>query len=109
MKRTSLAQARLGYDDQFESDLADEIVSTIASASLLSDRRAIAIRTAETINALLTALETMSAVTPTMADAAELHKFTEYMARRVRKNVEQFCRDPQFNQHVLGKPHSGEA
>jgi hypothetical protein len=85
--RTSYARAAAGYDEQFRRELAGEIITAIAKASVVADAPVMAIRTTETLDALADALVTVLAIVPRMDVPSELRKAAEALARRLRRDV----------------------
>jgi hypothetical protein len=85
--RTTLERAYAGYDSEFERMLAGEIIAAIALASLVTDRKVIAIRTGETIGALATCLSTMLMLVPGTDIPSKLREMVDKLAKRIRRDA----------------------
>lgn len=109
--RTSYERAIREYDREFERALVTEIVNAIARASMVPDPdlRVMAIRTGETLEALITVLVSFAAMSPHFDVPSHLRQFSESLAKRVRREVakaraEGFCSD-----FVHGAQRAGNA
>jgi hypothetical protein len=96
--RTTYARATASYDDDFRRRLIEEIITAIAKASLVADANVMAIRTGETIEALITCLITTASLAPHFDTPSHLREFAEDTAKRIRREVakaraEGFCAD----------------
>jgi hypothetical protein len=107
--RTPYARATAAYDPAFEQSLADAIIETIATKSLVSDANVMVLRTDETATALVIALETIMALSPTMDTPSELRRFAEHTAKRLRKNISKLSADPDFGVDIFGARPGGTA
>ena len=107
--RTAYARAIAGYDRDFERMLVQSITKTIATKSQVADAPIIALRTGETIGALVTVLEMIAALTPAFDAPSNLRRFTEHTSKRIRRNVARVRADPEFGAHVFGSRHGGAA
>jgi hypothetical protein len=91
MKQTSprptLERACQGYDQQFREHLAAAIIKTIAAESVVSDQHTMAIRTAETAEALGDVLAMMLTLDPNMSTPSALHETCERLAKKLRHTV----------------------
>jgi hypothetical protein len=105
MKHSTLEQALTGFDRTFQ-DKTDQILSTIAAASLIEDARVLALRTAETIAALSTETAAFLASTPLADSQRDHHRATAKLARQLRRDVQQFRRDKNLGETILGKPRT---
>ena len=108
-ERTTYAKAVAAYDVEFERLLADAIIETIATKSLVTDANVMVLRTGETATALVIALETIMALSPLMDTPSELRKFAEHTAKRLRKNISKLRADPEFGVDVFGARPGGTA
>ena len=107
---TSHARAVAGYDPEFEAALAEAIFATIASASMLTDRNTVALRSSETVAALVSVLVTIAATRPGMDVPSVRREFTEQLAKRVRRGLAQCRDDADFREAVLAAtPVEGRA
>jgi hypothetical protein len=107
--RTTYARAQAGYDVEFERVLADAIIETIATKSLVTDANIMALRLGETAAALVIVLEMIMGLSPTMDTPSELRKFAEHTAKRLRKNITKLRADPEFAASVFGARKEGSA
>jgi hypothetical protein len=85
--RTTYERAARGFDEQFKDALVAEITDAIAKASLVTDANIMALRTGETIEALIVCLISMAALSPHFDTPSHLREFAEKLARRVRRSV----------------------
>jgi hypothetical protein len=92
--RTTYERATGGYDDEFRKRLADAILVTIAETSLVTDANVMAIRTAESRDALVTCLITIMAMTPYYDVPSHLREFAEHLAKKVRRDVARLRAEP---------------
>jgi hypothetical protein len=95
--RTDYARATSGYDVEHERALRDAITEAIFEASKVTDCDAIVIRTGELTNALLTALASSIALSPsaTRSPTALRHTIDE-LGKRLRARVACMASDPDF-------------
>jgi hypothetical protein len=87
--RPTLAHAYAGYDQQFREHLAAEIIKTITRESVVSDQHTLALRTAETSEALGDVLATMLALDPNNSTPSALRETCELLAKKLRHTVAQ--------------------
>jgi len=85
--RTNFARAAQGYDSEFAAALADEICKTIANASRLTDAPMLAIRTGETMEALISALVAVGSFCPAFDQPRQLRLFADALRKRLIKNI----------------------
>jgi hypothetical protein len=83
----TLERALLGYDAEFSAALVRAITETIFCASIVSDRHVAAMRTGETINALVTCLAGVMASVQAHDNPAVLRKNCKTIARRLQKET----------------------
>jgi hypothetical protein len=79
------------YDPVFQDALVREIAQAIAKASLVTDAPIMAIRTAETIEALFICMIATGAMSPHFDTPSHLREFADNLAKRFRRSVAQ-CR-----------------
>jgi hypothetical protein len=92
--RTTYARAQQ-YDPAFERALVDEIGATIATASVCSDANVMAVRTGETIAALVTVLAGVIALTPAATRSpTALRRMVDEIAKHLRVQATQAAADP---------------
>ena len=92
--RTSFERAQR-YDAEFANTLAEEIIQAIARASILSDQpRIMALRSTETVEALMQVLTTVAATNPDFDTPSKLRLFAEGLAKRVRRSIAAFRTNP---------------
>ena len=85
--RPTLAHAYAGYDQAFREHLAAAIIKTIAAESMVSDQHTMAIRTAETSEALVDVMSAMLALDPNMSTPSALRETCERLAKKLRHTV----------------------
>jgi hypothetical protein len=85
--RTTYARATACFDPEFRDALVAEITDVIAKASIVTDQPIMALRTSETVEALIISLIATLALTPTMDSPTALRHFADELAKRVRRNV----------------------
>jgi hypothetical protein len=102
---TTYARAVAAYDPEFERTLTDAIITTIAETSVVNDANVMAIRTGESISALMKVVTLMLAMSPSVARSpAAIRKLTDDLRRRLIKNVANAASDPSvadFMQHAF--------
>jgi len=86
-RKTTYERAVAGYDDEFERRLLEAITRAIFETSLCSDAKVMALRTGETCEALVSCLLSFAAMSPQFDTPSELRKFTEIIAKRIRRDV----------------------
>jgi hypothetical protein len=87
-----------------------EITTTIATTSLLEDAKICAIRTGETLDALAHCLIATATLCPAFDTPSELRRFSENLAKRIRRNVAQMRADPTFEaKNFFGFSKEGNA
>src|SRR5262249_48654392 len=107
--RTTYERAVREYDEDFKRELIGEIITAIATASIVTDANVMALRTGETCEALLSCLISFAAMSPHFDVPSHLREFAENTARRIRRDVakaraEGFCED-----FVFGARRGGTA
>jgi hypothetical protein len=109
--RTSYARATREYDPQFERALVTEIVNAIARASLVTDPelRVMAIRTGETVEALLSCLISFAAMSPHFDVPSHLREFAEITAKRIRRGVARARAEGIGEKFIFGMRKGGNA
>jgi hypothetical protein len=85
--RTTYERATAGFDPEFSDALVAEITDVIAKASIVTDQPIMALRTGETAEALIIALISTLALTPSMDSPTALRKFVDALAKRIRRSV----------------------
>ena len=82
-------RALAGYDDAFRERMLTAVSRTIATESLIieGDTRVMALRTAETCDALVVALISTLALSPGFDNARTLRETADDIARRIRRGV----------------------
>jgi hypothetical protein len=85
--RPTLARAYEGYDQQFREHLAAKIIECIAAESVVSDQHTMAIRTAETAEALGDVLAMIITLDPEMSTPSKLRENCEALAKKLRHDV----------------------
>jgi hypothetical protein len=86
-RRTTFERAFANYDQAFERTLTDDIMQTIATASIVSDQNVVAIRTGETTAALITCLGTVLALCPDHDVPSRLRQRVDEIAKRLQRDV----------------------
>ena len=87
-RRTTFARAAAGYDEAFERQLVEVITKAIFEESVASDIEIVALRPAETCEALLVVLSAMLAMSPpTVRTPAAIRKTTNDMRRKLTSIV----------------------
>ena len=86
-KPANFQRAMAGYDDKFRQHLTEAIVRTIANELIVVDPRVMAIRTTETLDALVDALVAVMAMVPRFDTPSELRCAAEALAKRLRREV----------------------
>jgi hypothetical protein len=88
MTDRTYARAAAGYDDNFERELVAAFLEAITSESRLTDCNVIAIRTAETASALLSALAFILALSPAASRSpTAIRKTMDELSKRLRRRV----------------------
>lgn len=88
-RRTTLARAVEGFDPKFETALVDAITAAIADKSIVTDQSIMAIRTGETIGALVTVRATVLAMCPDSDVPSRLREMVNTLAKRIRRRAAQ--------------------
>lgn len=92
--RTSYATATRGYDEAFERSLADAIAVVIATESIVTDAPIMALRTGETVGALVTTLASVLALTPDARSPTTLRRAVDAIAKTLRRKAAAAAADP---------------
>ncbi len=102
--RTTIARAIKGYDEEFCAQLSLEIATAIGNASMAVDAPIVAIRTGETIDALVSALVAIISMSPEAANPAALRKLSENIAKQIRRDAAACKDDPGITEMLSAKP-----
>ena len=87
-RRTTFQRAASGYDPDFENTLVDAIAAAIGEVSMVTDADCIAIRTAETASALVTALAVVLAISPAASRSpTAVRKTVDELGKRLRRRL----------------------
>ena len=93
--RTSFERAAAGYDKDFEEQLARVIAAAIGDASMVTDANAMIIRTGETAAALLTALASVLAMSPSaVRSPTAIRNTIDELGKRLRRRLAAAEADP---------------
>jgi hypothetical protein len=84
---TTYARAVAGYDAEFRRRLTEAILTTIARESMITVVNVMAIRSGETVDALVDVLIITMAMMPCFDVASKLRKACETLCKRVRVEV----------------------
>src|SRR5689334_16008086 len=104
--RTSFERATSGRDPEFQHSLTREIVRAITQTSLCTDDTKppiMAIRTGETIEALVSCLITFASMSPSFDTPSHLREFAESTAKRIKRDVARARAEGVFNQFGAAK------
>lgn len=94
-RRDLLARAMAGYDKAFEARLVDELTEAIARASMIDN--VMVLRTGETAAALVTALASMTALSPPATRSrTAIRKTSEAFRKKLAANVLAAEHSPDF-------------
>ena len=85
--RFTYKRAVAGYDDRFADALRTVIATAIAEASLVSDAHVMALRTSETIEALVAVLAEVIAVSDLARSPTALRKGVDAIALKLRQHA----------------------
>jgi hypothetical protein len=85
--RFTFDRAVAGFDPQFAETLQGTIITAIAKASIVSDVPVMAVRTSETIDALLVVLAQVIAISDLARSPTSLRKGLDEIARRLRQHA----------------------
>jgi hypothetical protein len=107
-RRTTFEQACRGYDEQFANSLTDDILRTIARASLVTDANVLAVRTGETAAALVNCLGTVLALCPDSDVPSRLRQRIDYIAKKLQRDVAK-ARAEGIADRILGATRGGHA
>jgi hypothetical protein len=86
--RTPYARAVAGYDEEFEQQLAGEILRAITSASMASDTNVMLLRTGEMTAALIKVLALTLALSPCARSPTALRAAVDAIAKRLRRQAQ---------------------
>ena len=107
---TDYATAAREYDPAFKDALIKEISTAIAKASLVTDAPIMAIRTGETIEALIVCLIAVASMSPHFDTPSHLREFADTLAKRFRRSVAQQRANPSDDlMRILGVRQGGTA
>jgi hypothetical protein len=99
--RTTYERATDGYDDAFEAQLVEAIITAIAQVSLVSDANAVVVRTGETAQALLTVLAGMLAMSPdVMRSRTAIRKLVDQLHKKLRRRTAAAGADPDLQEFL---------
>jgi hypothetical protein len=109
--RTTYERAFREYDKDFEHALCSEIVNAIARASMVTDPelRIMAIRTGETVEALIACLVSFAALSPHFDVPSHLREFAETTAKRIRRDVARARAEGIGEKFIFGMRKGGNA
>jgi hypothetical protein len=110
--RTTYERAFREYDKEFERELVSEIVNAIAKASICTDDTApkiMALRTGETVEALITCLISFAAMSPHFDTPSNLREFAETLAKRFRRGVARGRAEGFGQNFIFGASKGGNA
>lgn len=91
--RFTYGRAVAGYDEQFVETLRTAISTTIAETSFVSDAPVMAVRSSETIDALVDVLAQLIAVSDLARSPTTLRKGVDKIAMRLRQHATQAAAD----------------
>jgi hypothetical protein len=95
-RRATYADARAVYSDEFEKALTEEIFNAVVETSRCTDANLVALRTSESIEALLKTLALILALTPYARSPTRLREAVEELAKRLRRLTREALDDPTF-------------
>jgi hypothetical protein len=102
-----LERALAGFDTAFERQLADVIIRAIADQSMVDN--VMVIRTGESAAALVTALASILALSPSSARSrAAIRKTSEAFRKKLTANVRAAERSPDFYEFRRRTFHAGD-
>ena len=107
--RTDYATATAGFDEKFKDALVVQLVDAIGYASIIKDGNVMAVRTAETIEALIICLISTAAMSPYFDQPSHLREFANGLAKRIRRSVAAARADPNFTSRIMGARKGGNA
>jgi hypothetical protein len=109
--RTTYERATREYDEAFKQSLVTEIIRVICKASMVTDPelRVMAIRTGETVEALLSCLISFAAMSPHFDTPSHLREFAENAARRIRRDVARARSEGIGEKFIFGMRKGGNA
>ena len=86
--RTTYARAVLEYDKQHEDELLSAITKAIVGTSMVSDCNAAVIRTGEIVEALVTVLVSVLAMSPSVSRSpTAIRKTVDDLGKRLRSRI----------------------
>ena len=90
---TADAPAGRAYDERFKRTLIREILDAIAKTSVLPGSNTVMLRAGETVEALLSTLIAMAAMSPAFDAPETLNQFAETTAKRIRRgsSLRSYC------------------
>ena len=103
---TTYARATREYDEEFKRALISEIIAAIARVSICGDDtkpKIMAIRTGETVEALLSCLISFAAMSPYFDTPSHLREFAENAAKRIRRDIARARAEGTFDNLGAGK------
>jgi hypothetical protein len=104
---TADAPAGRAYDERFKRTLIREILDAIAKTSVLPGSNTVMLRAGETVEALLSTLIAMAAMSPAFDAPETLNQFAETTAKRIRREVAKARAQGRFDSIVLGAQRQG--
>jgi hypothetical protein len=101
--RTSLNEARGGFDEKFADDLAHELMRRIADASHVTDHPSLVVfRPIETSEALIRCLILTLACSHALREPSRLREVTKQIEKRLRREV-RAAQDSGFVERMISK------
>ena len=107
--RTTWSRATAGYDEDFQRELIGEIITAIAKASIVTDANVMALRTGETLEALISCMISFAAMSPHFDTPSHLREFAEHLARRFRREVARARAEGSCEDFIFGARKGGNA
>jgi hypothetical protein len=107
--RTTYERAVREYDDEFKRHLIEEIITAVAKASIVTDCNVMALRTGETVEALIVCLISFAAMSPHFDTPSHLREFAESTAKRIRREVGKARAEGFYEDFVFGARKGGTA
>src|SRR5262245_42597620 len=96
-RRTTYERAVAAYDAALAHALVEEITTTIFDVSRTTDANCVALRTGETVSALLTVLASTLALSPAaVRSPTALRRTIDELGKRLRRKVAAAANNPDF-------------